>query len=104
MWIPRCGRRACSLRLAHSLHRSLILFTESMTIASGGANADGAGRVCVSNLYNTVASRWSNWVPHPRLVAAMPPKRQTLFREPYAGGNVINGDFEQRTSAYRAEI
>lgn len=84
---------------------SLILFTESisMTIARGHANTD-AERVCIANLYNTVASRWSNWLPHPSLLAAMPPKRQTLFRETYAGGNVINGDFAQRTSAYPAEI
>ena len=84
---------------------SLILFTESisMTIARGHANTD-AERVCIANLYNTVASRWSNWLPHPSLVSAMPPKRQTLFRETYAGGNVINGDFGQRTSAYPAEI
>ena len=84
---------------------SLILFTESilMTIARGHANTD-AERICIANLYNTVASRWSNWLPHPSLVSAMPPKRQTLFRETYAGGNVINGDFGQRTSAYPAEI
>ena len=78
---------------------SLILFTESMTIARGHVNTD-AERICIANLYNTVASRWSNWLPHPQLVSAMPPKRQTLFRETYAGGNVINGDFNQRTSAY----
>ena len=81
---------------------SLILFTES--IARGQINTDDAERISIANLYNTVASRWSNWLPHPQLVAAMPPKRQTLFRETYAGGNVINGDFNQRTSAYPAEI
>ena len=63
-----------------------------------------ADPVRISNLYNTVASRWSNWLPHPQLLEAMPPKRQTLFREAYAGGNVINGDFGQRTSAYPAEV
>ena len=81
---------------------SLILFTESMTqthVQSGATE-----RVSVSNLYNTVASRWSNWLPHPQLLEAMPPKRQTLFREAYAGGNVVNGDFNQRTSAYPAEV
>ena len=81
---------------------SLILFTESMTqthVQSGATE-----RVSISNLYNTVASRWSNWLPHPQLLKAMPPKRQTLFREAYAGGNVVNGDFNQRTSAYPAEV
>ena len=81
---------------------SVIFFTESLTQAQVESNA--TDRVCISNLYNTVASRWSNWLPPSQLLEAMPPKRQTLFRETYAGGNVINGDFNQRTSAYPAEI
>lgn len=81
---------------------SVIFFTESLTQAQVESNA--TDRVCISNLYNTVASRWSNWLPSSQLLEAMPPKRQTLFRETYAGGNVINGDFNQRTSAYPAEI
>ena len=81
---------------------SLILLTESMTQTQVHVRA--AERVSILNLYNTVASRWSNWLPHPQLLEAMPPKRQTLFREAYAGGNVINGDFNQRTSAYPAEV
>ena len=81
---------------------SVIFFTESLTQALVESNA--TDRVCISNLYNTVASRWSNWLPPSQLLEAMPPKRQTLFRETYAGGNVINGDFNRRTSAYPAEI
>ena len=81
---------------------SLILLTESMTQTQ--VHVSAAERVSILNLYNTVASRWSNWLPHPQLLEAMPPKRQTLFREAYAGGNVINGDFNQRTSAYPAEV
>ena len=81
---------------------SVIFFTESLTHTRVESNA--AERLCISNLYNTVASRWSNWLPHPQLLEAMPPKRQTLFREAYAGGNVINGEFDRRTSAYPVEI
>ena len=81
---------------------SLFLLTESMTQIQVQPNAPD--RVRISNVYNTVASRWSNWLPHPQLLEAMPSKRQTLFREAYAGGNVINGDFGQRTSAYPAEV
>ena len=81
---------------------SLFLLTESMTQAQ--VQPKVSKRICISNLYNTVASRWSNWMPHPQLLEAMPPKRQTLFREAYAGGNVVNGDFGQRTSAYPAEV
>lgn len=81
---------------------SLFLLTESITqmhiqdLSLSNEN----NRVYVSNLYNTVASRWSNWLPHPELMDAMASKRQTLFRDVYAGGNVINGDFGNRTSAY----
>lgn len=81
---------------------SLFLLTESMTQTQ--AQTINSEQMRVSNLYNTVASRWSNWLPHPQLLEAMPPKRQTLFREVYAGGNVINGDFGQRTSAYPEEV
>lgn len=81
---------------------SVIFLTESLTQTQVETNA--AERICVSNLYNTVASRWSNWLPNAQLLEAMSPKRQTLFRETYAGGNVINGDFNRRTSAYPAEI
>ena len=81
---------------------SLLLLTESMTQTQ--VPVSGAERVSISNLYNTVASRWSNWLPHPQLIEAMPSKRQTLFRETYAGGNVVNGDFNQRTSAYPADV
>ena len=81
---------------------SLFLLTESMTQMQ--VQTGTTQRIRISNLYNTVASRWSNWLPHSQLLEAMPPKRQTLFRDAYAGGNVINGDFGQRTSAYLEEV
>ncbi len=85
---------------------SLFLLTESITQMNihPSSHSGDVDRVSISNLYNTVASRWSNWMPHPELSEAMPPKRQTLFRETYAGGNVVNGDFGNRTSAYPMEI
>ncbi len=79
---------------------SLILLTESMTNVRVRIELEHVERSCISNLYNTVASRWSNWGPHPQLLEAMPPKRRTLFREVYAGGNVVNGEFGNRTDAY----
>ncbi len=82
---------------------SLVFLTASMT-QMHIAGISSPDRVRISNLYNTVASRWSNWAPHPQLIAAMPAQRQTLFREAYAGGNVVNGDFGNRTSAYPIEI
>ncbi len=85
---------------------SVFLFTEALTQTTVPMKVTEARTepVCVWNLYNTVASRWSNWLPHPNLLETMPPKRRTLFREVYAGGNVVNGEFDRRTSAYSAEI
>lgn len=85
---------------------SVFLLTESLMqryiVSTSSSEVDK--RMRISNIYNTVASRWSNWLPHPQLLEAMPPKRQTLFRDVYAGGNVVNGDFGRRTSAYPMEI
>lgn len=85
---------------------SLFIFTESITQMNRSTDSQQpkTNRVSVSYLYNTVASRWSNWMPNQQLIEAMPDKRQTLFRDVYAGGNVVNGDFGNRTSAYPIEI
>lgn len=85
---------------------SLFLYTESISQKNviGVSQNSETNRVRVSYLYNTVASRWSNWMPNQQLLEAMPAKRQTLFRDVYAGGNVTNGDFGNRTSAYPLEI
>ena len=85
---------------------SLFLYTESITQKNKRtvSHHSEINRVQVSYLYNTVASRWSNWRPNQQLLETMPAKRQTLFRDVYAGGNVVNGDFGNRTSAYPIEI
>ncbi len=85
---------------------SLFLYTESMSQKNENISSHHSetARIRVSYLYNTVASRWSNWMPEKQLLEAMPAKRQTLFRDVFAGGNVINGDFGNRTSAYPIEI
>lgn len=85
---------------------SLFLFTESITQKYKLTDSHNSekNRISVSYLYNTVSSRWSNWMPNQELLEAMPEKRQTLFRDVYTGGNVTNGDFGNRTSAYPIEI
>ena len=50
-------------------------------------NADNE-RVGIFNLYNSVGSRWSSWLPPVELVEQMPPMRQTLFRGTYCADNV----------------
>ncbi len=68
---------------------SLLFFTEAIT-HSGTAwtNAEN-DRSAIFSCYNTVNSKWHNWDPHPQLLAAMPPKRQTLFRPVYVAGNLV---------------
>ena len=85
---------------------SLFLYTESISQKNENVASHHSDdtRIRVSYLYNTVASRWSNWMPNQQLLEAMPEKRQTLFRDVFTGGNVINGDFGNRTSAYPIEI
>lgn len=84
---------------------SVLFITESLTqkiVDTSSVNLN-VNRLRVFNLYNTLASRWSNWLPHPELLALMPEKRQSLFRETFAGGNVVHGNFNNRTSAYPME-
>jgi hypothetical protein len=55
--------------------------------------------LAIFNLYNTIASRWTDWLPDTELLDSMPPLRQTLFRGVYAGDNVAGG-FKSKTSPY----
>lgn len=81
---------------------SLILLTESITkMHITTATDQNDDRLRISNLYNTVASRWCNWLPPSNLLESMPPIRQSLFRDTFAGGNVTKGDFGDRTSPYK---
>ncbi len=84
---------------------SVLFITESLTqkIADTPSVNLNVNRLRVFNMYNTLASRWSNWLPHPELLALMPEKRQSLFRDTFAGGNVVHGEFNNRTSAYPME-
>lgn len=84
---------------------SLILLTESITTKYNKTSTDqNVDRLRITNLYNTVASRWCNWSPSSELIESMPPKRQSLFRDTFAGGNVTKGHFGDRTSAYPINI
>ncbi|RKU27401.1 hypothetical protein C6497_11685 [Candidatus Poribacteria bacterium] len=84
---------------------SLILLTESITQKYVTISTDqNVDRLRITNLYNTIASRWCNWLPSPKLIDSMPPKRQSLFRETFAGGNVVKGHFGDRTSPYPINI
>lgn len=69
---------------------SVLFFTEAVThSASRWINAE-APRAAILNLYNMVGCRWSDWDPHPELLAQMPSQRQTLFRPVYVNRNVTD--------------
>ena len=68
---------------------SLLIFTEALThSARPWANPD-VDRVAIFSCYNTVDTKWHDWEPHPELLAAMPPLRQTLFRPVRAANNLL---------------
>lgn len=70
---------------------SLLFFTEALThSATTWTNTDN-DRIAIFNLYSPVDSGFARlYKPHPKLLKAMPPLRQTLFRERYVVGN-LNG-------------
>ena len=69
---------------------SLLFFTESLTHSARPWTNRQHDRVAVFSCYNTVDSKWHDWEPDPRLVASMPPLRQTLFRDRYVV-DTVNG-------------
>ena len=79
---------------------SLLIFTEALSHSATEWTDREYDRLAIFNLYNTIMNRWSNWLPHPDLLRAMPEKRQSLFREVAVDSNVGEGLFKERTSAY----
>lgn len=67
---------------------SLLIFTEALTHSTARWTSTQNDRVAIFNLYNTVGSKWSQWEPHPDLLAEMPPTRQTLFRDVRCANNL----------------
>ena len=60
---------------------SALFFTEAIThSAAVGWRNTKHDRVAVFNCYDAIAYKWGNFEPHPDLLKAMPPKRQSLFR------------------------
>lgn len=70
---------------------SLLFFTEALThSATTWTNTDN-DRIAIFNLYSPVDSGFAKvYKPHSELLKAMPPLRQTLFRERYVVNN-LNG-------------
>ena len=68
---------------------SLIFFTEAITHSGQPWTNPSYDRMAIFNAYNPINTRWSMSRPRPEQYDAMPPKRQSLFRDAYTKGNVI---------------
>ena len=68
---------------------SLLFFTEALTHSTHTWTNEENDRLAIFSCYNTVNSKWHDWDPHPKLLAEMPEKRQTLFRPVRAANNLI---------------
>jgi len=72
---------------------SLLFFTESLTHSGRPWTNAERDRIAIFSCYNTVDTKWHDWEPDPQLLAAMPPKRQTLFRPVRAANNLVDGTY-----------
>lgn len=68
---------------------SLLFFTEAITHTGAEWRHPDVERVAIFNCYNTINAKWHAWNPHPELLAAMPPLRQSLFRAVHAENNAV---------------
>ena len=70
---------------------SVVVFTEGLCHTGSTWTNRERDRLCLFSLYNTVNCRWGRSSVPPEVVAAMPPKRRTLFRDVWvARGKPIN--------------
>jgi len=67
---------------------SLLIFSEATTHSGAPWTNAERDRVPIFSRYNSICSKWHRWEPHPELLAAMPPLRQSLFRPVYCEANI----------------
>ncbi|MCJ8332109.1 MAG: hypothetical protein MJH11_19270 [Lentisphaeria bacterium] len=60
---------------------SCVMFSEATTHSGTAWKNPDHDRVAVFNSYNSIASRYHYWEPHPDQLAEMTPKRASLFRK-----------------------
>ena len=72
---------------------SLVIFAKATCHSHSPTPATGVDRVAILSRYSHIQTKWHNWEPHPDVLAAMSPMRQTLFRPTRFAGNAIeDGD------------
>ncbi len=81
---------------------SAVIFTEALCHSGTlWTNADRP-RLSLFTCYNTVNSKWGKGCPSPEVIAAMPPKRQSLFRGVWHGMSEVPGINKYRDEANTA--
>ncbi|HCK09568.1 hypothetical protein MK139_00395 [bacterium] len=83
---------------------SLLIFSESTSHSASRWTDEEHDRVAIFNLYNTISTRWTDWMPHPDLLAKLGLMRRSLFREVKTSGNVDGGQFNEVTSGFEGEL
>jgi hypothetical protein len=64
---------------------SAVIFTEALCHSGTRWSNETRDRLTLFTCYNTVNAKWGKGCPPPEVIAAMPPKRQTLFRGVWHG-------------------
>ena len=64
---------------------SAVIFTEALCHTGTRWTNETRDRLTLFTCYNTVNAKWGKGCPPPEVIAAMPPKRQTLFRGVWHG-------------------
>ncbi|MBI2191471.1 MAG: hypothetical protein HYU43_00935 [Armatimonadetes bacterium] len=81
---------------------SVVVFTEAICHSGTPWLRQENDRLSLFTCYNTVNSKWGKGCPAPAVIAAMKPKRQTLFRGAWCGmgeGQGINRYYEEANRA-----
>ncbi len=68
---------------------SVVIFTEALCHTGTKWINETRDRLSLFTCYNTVNAKWGKGCPSPEVIAAMAPKRQTLFRGVWHGMNDV---------------
>jgi hypothetical protein len=68
---------------------SVLFFSEAITHAGVVWKSEERERCAIFNCYNTIGSKWHAWEPPEAVSAALPSKRQSLFRPVHCDRNVV---------------
>ncbi|MDE2999718.1 MAG: phytanoyl-CoA dioxygenase family protein [Gemmatimonadota bacterium] len=81
---------------------SAVIFTEALCHTGTRWNNETRDRLSLFTCYNTVNAKWGKGRPALEVIAALPPKRQTLFRGVWHGMREVPGINQYVDEANRA--